>query len=84
MTYEDQLEKLVVNALQEDLGSGDYSTLSTVSPEQQGLAILKIKQDGVLAGVAIAEKMFRHVQPDVEFQVFKKDGEEMQLSLIHI
>lgn len=77
-TYEEALSFLIQNALQEDTGDGDHSTLSCILPDAKGKAILKIKEDGILAGMEVAEKIFRYVQPDVVFTAFKKDGDEMR------
>ena len=79
MNYDALLDQLITNALQEDIGPGDYSTLSTIEPLQEGEAILKVKQDGVLAGMHVAEQIFRHVQPDVEFTANLKDGDSMKV-----
>jgi nicotinate-nucleotide pyrophosphorylase (carboxylating) len=78
MMYEEQLAALIKNALQEDIGDGDHSTLSCIDANANGKAVLKIKQDGVLAGVAVAEKIFRYMQPGIVFTVYKKDGDNMQ------
>jgi len=72
MTYNEQLNLLIKNALAEDIGPGDYSTLSTIDANAMGKAVLKIKQDGVLAGMQVAEKIFRYLQPDIEFAAKKK------------
>ena len=77
MNFNEQLEQLVINALKEDVGNGDHSTLSTIEKSEKGKAVLKIKQDGVLAGVDVAEKIFRQIQPDIVFTRFKKDGDNM-------
>jgi len=77
INYEDQLTLLIKNALAEDIGDGDHSTLSSISAAAKGKAILKIKEDGVLAGVAVAEKIFRYMQPGIVFSSTKKDGEQM-------
>lgn len=79
MNVDDQINLLIKNALQEDIGDGDHSTLSTIDPLAQGVAILKIKQDGILAGMQVAEKIFRFMQPDIEFIPSKKDGDFMQI-----
>ncbi|HEY8387975.1 MAG TPA: carboxylating nicotinate-nucleotide diphosphorylase [Parasegetibacter sp.] len=71
------IEKLIRDALAEDIGSGDHSTLSCIPPDLRGKAVLKIKQDGVLAGVEVGEKIFRLLEPDVHFTAFKNDGEKM-------
>jgi len=77
MNKEEQITHLIKNALQEDIGDGDHSTLSTIDAEATGKAVLKIKQEGFLAGMDIAEKIFRFIQPDIEFSAFKKDGDAM-------
>jgi len=69
---------LIRNALAEDVGDGDHSTLSSIDATAQGKAVLKIKEDGVLAGMQVAEKIFRHMQPDIVFTAFKKDGDDMK------
>ena len=77
MNYEEQLNILIKNALVEDIGDGDYSTLCCIDKNAAGKAVLKIKQDGILAGMQVAEKIFRHMQPDVIFTPYKHDGEQM-------
>ena len=49
----DQLLHLIDEAIKEDVGDGDHSTLSCIDPAAKGKAVLKIKQDGVLAGVVL-------------------------------
>ena len=78
MDYNQQLQLLIKNALAEDIGDGDHSTISSIDEDAQGKAILKIKEDGVLAGMEVAEKIFRHMQADIVFTAFKKDGDTMQ------
>lgn len=78
MNYNEQLELLIKNALQEDIGDGDHSTLCCIDAAAKGKAVLKIKQDGILAGMEVAEKIFRYMQPDIEFNAYKKDGDVMQ------
>jgi nicotinate-nucleotide pyrophosphorylase (carboxylating) len=78
MSFDTQLQHLVNEALQEDIGDGDHSTLSSIDAGAKGKAVLKIKQDGVLAGMQVAEKIFRYKEPSVIFTAFKKDGEEMK------
>ncbi len=45
-------------ALQEDIGDGDYSTLASIPANARGKAVLKIKEDGIIAGVDLAEEIF--------------------------
>ncbi len=75
--FDQQLQHLVIEALKEDIGDGDHSTLSCISPNKKGKAILKIKQEGVLAGLNVAEKIFKQIEPNSVFTAFKKDGDNM-------
>ncbi len=78
MLYDEKLKLLIKNALAEDIGDGDHSTLSSIDTNATGKAILRIKEDGVLAGVSVAEKIFKYMEPGVVFKVFKKDGDAMK------
>lgn len=77
-TYEEQLEHLIKEALQEDIGDGDYSTLSVISKEEKGKAVLKIKADGILAGVDVAKNIFTMMDASAQFTKYKSDGDEMK------
>ena len=78
INYEQQLNLLITNALAEDIGDGDHSTLAAILPGTKGKAVLKIKEDGILAGVAVAERIFRIMQPDIIFIRRKEDGDQMK------
>ena len=77
MNFDEQLQHLIVEALQEDIGDGDHSTLSSIAAKEKGKAVLKIKQDGILAGLAVAQKIFLFKEPTAVFIPYKKDGEAM-------
>lgn len=78
MSFDEQLHHLVDEALQEDIGDGDHSTLASIAPDAKGKAVLKIKQAGILAGMQVAEKIFSYREPASVFTAFKKDGDEMK------
>lgn len=78
MNYDEQLDHLIQNALKEDIGNGDHSTLSCIATDAKGKAVLKIKEDGILAGVEVAKKIFYKVQKDILLTSYKKDGEPMK------
>ena len=78
MITESPILTLISNALAEDIGDGDHSTLSSIDENAEGKAVLKIKQDGVLAGMQVAEIIFTYMQPDAIFTAFKKDGDAME------
>ena len=77
MNFNEQLHYLVNEALKEDVGDGDHSTLSCIPANAKGKAVLKIKQDGILAGMAVAREIFSFKQPDSLFKGFKNDGDPM-------
>lgn len=77
-SFNEQLEHLIKEALLEDVGDGDHSTLSCIPPQKRGKAVLKIKQEGILAGMAVAEKIFRMQEPGAVFTAFQKDGDAVQ------
>jgi nicotinate-nucleotide pyrophosphorylase (carboxylating) len=78
MNYDEQLTQLIKNALAEDIGDGDHSTLSSIDANAKSKAVLKIKEGGILAGVAAAKKIFSYMQPDIVFKQYKNDGDTMK------
>ena len=76
--FDERLQVLLKAAMEEDLGEGDHSTLAVIPADVRGRAQLKIKQDGILAGVEIAEKIFYFREPASLFQAHKKDGETIR------
>jgi nicotinate-nucleotide pyrophosphorylase (carboxylating) len=76
--FDDQLQFLIRNALQEDIGDGDHTTQSCIPPDAMGKAILHIKQDGILAGMEIAEKILKFKEPGATFIAYKQDGDLMR------
>lgn len=79
MNYKDQLDFLIKNALEEDIGNGDHSTLCCIKADAKGKAILKIKEKGILAGIKVAETIFKYAEPGVVFTAKKNDGDAMQI-----
>jgi nicotinate-nucleotide pyrophosphorylase (carboxylating) len=78
MLEESALRNLIQNALAEDIGSGDHSTLACIPATATGKAILKIKEDGILAGMEVAKTIFGLLDPNVVFIPFKEDGDVMK------
>jgi nicotinate-nucleotide pyrophosphorylase (carboxylating) len=78
MDFEQQLHHLIDEALKEDIGDGDHSTLSCIDLAEKGRAVLKIKQEGILAGVDVARHIFTYKEPSSVFTGYKKDGEKMK------
>jgi nicotinate-nucleotide pyrophosphorylase (carboxylating) len=82
LNFEAQLRELVTSAMSEDIGDGDHSSLSCIPADARGKAVLKIKEDGVIAGVSVAEKIFSWYDSSAVFRAKKKDGEQMHNSEI--
>jgi len=72
------LDEIIRNALQEDIGSGDFSTLSCVPKEAKGLAQLIVKENGVLAGIEVAKRIYEIYDPSLLFEVLKFDGDSVK------
>ena len=77
--YRTKLENFISAAFKEDLGDGDHSTRSCIDENANGKAVLKIKENGILAGIEIAEEIFKFVEPEAIIKKYKNDGDEMQL-----
>ena len=75
MKTKDQLiDDLLTLAFAEDVGDGDHTTLSTIPEEETGCQQLIIKEEGILAGVEIARKVFDKFDPELKMTVFIPDG----------
>lgn len=77
-THEELIDELLELAFAEDLGDGDHTTLSTIPEDAMGRSRLIIKEDGILAGVDIAEKVLHKVDPSIKMEVLIKDGEKVK------
>src|SRR5690349_7173730 len=78
LTYDEQLTQLIIHGLAEDIGDGDHSTLSCIPAGVRGNAILKIKDEGILAGVDVAEKIFKFKESSSIFNKLMVDGQIIQ------
>ena len=76
--YDEQLTILINAALKEDIGDGDHSTLCCIPAGARGKAVLKIKQEGILAGMSVAARIFALQDPSSVFTPLKKDGKLMK------
>lgn len=72
------LDEIIKNALLEDIGEGDHSTLACVPKDAKGTAKLLVKEDGILAGVEVAKRIYELYDPTLVIQFFKKDGDTIQ------
>lgn len=71
------IDAIIANAIAEDLGNGDHTSLATIPPEAAGSARLMIKEDGVICGVSVAEKVFMAIDKNLHFEVMIDDGQRV-------
>lgn len=72
--FQNELNSLIENAIREDVGAGDFSSLACIPENAQGKAKLLVKEDGVIAGVALAKMIFEYVDPKMQIETFIEDG----------
>ena len=72
------LDTFIQLALEEDIRSGDITSLACIAPDSVSLARLKVKDDGVLAGVGFVRKLVQYVGNQLEMEVFIEDGAYVQ------
>jgi nicotinate-nucleotide pyrophosphorylase (carboxylating) len=71
-------EQFILAALQEDVQDGDHSSLACIPTNEMGKAMLKVKEQGILAGVDVAERIFKIIEPTANFLAHKKDSDDVQ------
>jgi nicotinate-nucleotide pyrophosphorylase (carboxylating) len=71
------ISEIVKNALQEDVGSGDYSSLASVPDIAKGKMKLLAKENGIIAGIEVAKEVLRQIDTSISMICFKKDGDEI-------
>ena len=72
--FQEELLSIIKNGIREDIGPGDYSSLACIPESAQGKAKLLVKDEGIIAGVEFAKKIFNHVDPRMEVETFINDG----------
>lgn len=75
---EENITSFIENALAEDIGSGDHSSLGSIPVHAQSKAHLIVKDDGVIAGLELAQYIFHHVDPELKIEFMKKDGDDIE------
>lgn len=76
--FEKELDIIISNAVREDVGEGDYSSLACIPESTQGKAKLLVKEDGVIAGVEFAKKIFKYVDVNLKIETCINDGETVK------
>ena len=76
--FQTELQLIIANAIREDVGPGDYSSLACIPSEAQGKAKLLVKADGIIAGIEFAQMVFKYVDPEILFEPLLKDGDTVK------
>ena len=75
--FQNELDLIIKNAIREDVGDGDHSSLACIPTSAQGKAKLLVKDEGIVAGVEFAKMIFKYVDQELKIEVFINDGEEV-------
>lgn len=73
------LDEFIRKSLQEDIGDGDHSTLACIPADAQGKANLLVKENGIIAGIEVAKRIYEIVDPALEVVFYKNDGDAIEI-----
>lgn len=76
--FEKELDIIISNAIREDVGDGDHSSLACIPNDAKGKAKLLVKEAGIIAGVEIAKRIFRYVDAELKVETLINDGETVK------
>ncbi len=76
--FQKEIELIISNAIREDVGDGDHSSLACIPKEAKGKAKLLVKDNGIIAGVAFAKQVFNYIDPDLKVETLIEDGQRVQ------
>jgi nicotinate-nucleotide pyrophosphorylase (carboxylating) len=72
--FKNEVQLIIANAIREDVGDGDYSSLACIPSDATGKAKLLVKDNGVIAGVNFAKQVFHYVDPTLQVETLISDG----------
>lgn len=76
--FDKEIELIITNAIREDVGDGDHSSLSCIPASAQGKAKLLVKDEGIIAGVEFAKQVFSYVDADMKVETLIEDGSRVK------
>ena len=76
--FQKELQLIIQNAIREDVGDGDYSSLACIPVSAKGKAKLIVKENGLIAGVDFAKMIFNYVDSNLKMEIFIKDGSNVE------
>src|SRR5690554_5217378 len=72
--FNKEIDIIIANAIREDVGNGDHSSLACIPEDATGSAKLLVKDEGIIAGIDFAKQVFEYIDPGLEVEVKIKDG----------
>ncbi len=76
--FDTEIDLIITNAIREDVGDGDHSSLACIPATAQGKAKLLVKDNGIIAGVAFAKQVFAYVDKDMKVETLIEDGSKVK------
>ena len=75
--FQHEIELIIANAIREDVGDGDHSSLACIPPTAMGKAKLLVKDEGIIAGVEFAKQVFAHIDAEMHVETLLEDGSKV-------
>jgi len=76
--FNTEIELIITNAIREDVGDGDHSSLACIPASAKGKAKLLVKDNGIIAGVEFAKIVFKYVDKDLKIETLIEDGSQVK------
>lgn len=76
--FDKEIEIIISNAVREDVGEGDHSSLACIPEDARGKAKLLVKDNGIIAGVAFAKMVFNYIDKDLKIETLIEDGQKVK------
>lgn len=76
--FNDEIERIIINAVREDVGEGDHSSMACIPETAMGKARLLVKDSGIIAGVDFARRVFAYIDPEMQVEVLIPDGQAVK------
>lgn len=76
--FQSELDIIIKNAIREDVGDGDHSSLACIPANEKGKAKLLVKDKGIIAGVEFAKQIFNYLDTELEIKTLINDGDSVK------
>ena len=76
--FQQEIDSIIANAIREDVGDGDHSSLACIPASAEGKAKLLVKDEGIIAGIEFAKQVFAYIDDKMQIETLIKDGSEVK------